>query len=108
MPVTKLSLALVVALALLPGVVLGQDQPRQRGKPLQPPPQLQQQPSQQRQPSQQQPVSAAERNLSMVMQQLIPAVTLYAEEMARKLAEQQVRIAELEKLCGDACKKAGN
>lgn len=46
----------------------------------------------------------AERNLGIAVQQLAPAVGLYAEDMARKLAEKDARIAELEKLCGDVCK----
>jgi len=54
----------------------------------------------------QQPLQTmAERNLSVAIQQIVPAVTLYAEDMARKLAEKDARIAELEKLCGEACKK---
>ena len=46
----------------------------------------------------------AERNFSAAIQQIVPAATLYAEDMARKLAEKDARIAELEKLCGDPCK----
>jgi len=46
----------------------------------------------------------AERNLSTAVQQLMPAVVLYSEDMGRKLAERDARIAELEKLCGEPCK----
>ena len=46
----------------------------------------------------------AERNLGIAVQQIAPAVGLYAEDMARKLAERDARIADLEKLCGDLCK----
>ena len=53
-------------------------------------------------------MTMAERNLQVAIQQIVPAVSLLAEEAARKLAEKDARIAELEKLCGDACKKVPN
>ena len=70
---------LCAAVALLPAAALAQQAPPQ--------------------------MNMAERNLSVAIQQIVPAVTLYAEDMARKLAEKDARIAELEKLCGEACKK---
>lgn len=48
--------------------------------------------------------SPAERNLAVALQQLAPAVTLFAEDMARQMAAKDARIAEVEKLCGDPCK----
>ena len=54
--------------------------------------------------AQQQQPTLAERNLGIAVSQLAPAVGLYAEDMARKLAERDARIAELERLCGEACR----
>ena len=48
--------------------------------------------------------SMAERNFGVAIQQIVPAATLYAEDMARRLAERDARIAELERLCGEACR----
>lgn len=53
----------------------------------------------------QQPPSMAERNMSLVINQLGPAVSLYAEEIQRQLALKDARIKELEEKCGEACKK---
>ena len=55
--------------------------------------------------AQQPQLTMAERNFSAAIQQIVPAASLYAEDMARRLAERDARIAELEKLCGEPCKK---
>lgn len=56
--------------------------------------------------------SMAERNLAALMQQIQPAVMMFAEDQQKQLAalktqldEAKARAAELEKQCGDACKK---
>ena len=48
-------------------------------------------------------VSAVERNMILVLQQLNAAVQLFDEDLRRQLAVAQARIAELQKLCGDRC-----
>lgn len=52
------------------------------------------------------PPSTAVQGLGLAIQQLSVSASLYADEMQREIKMRDVRIQELEKLCGDACKKA--
>lgn len=48
--------------------------------------------------------STAERGLALALQQIQIAAISYADDVARQQAALRNRIAELERLCGDACK----
>lgn len=54
----------------------------------------------------QQPPPPEIANFSLILQQLMPAAQMYARHMQETLDKKEARIVELEKLCGEPCKKA--
>lgn len=45
------------------------------------------------------------RGLALALQQMATSTEQYINDVNQRLATKDARIAELEKLCGDACKK---